>query len=337
MKKPPGPIIRAKLYAPPLVRDLVDCGRPAGVIGGVRLAQVAPFWTLLLILVAAPSVAQEMSPRAYWPAPIGTKLLLAGYSYSSGDVVTDASLPISGVDSSVHSAVLGYQQTLDLLGRTSNLKIELPFIDGTTSGAFMGQPAQAEVSGIGDIALTLSINLLGAPAMDREQFRELIRDPHAIVGASIRVVAPTGEYDGDKLINIGTNRWATRIQLGYIQPLRGPWLLELLAGAWMFSDNDNFLGAVREQRPIGAVEAHVIHVTRSGVWASFDANYYVGGRSYLDGERRPDLQRNSRMGVTLSWPFKNRHLIKASFSRGVVTESGGDYTIASIAYAVRVD
>ena len=150
-------------------------------------------------------------------------------------------------------------------------------------------------------------------------------------------MAPTGEYAGDKLINGGTNRWAARLQLGYTQPLGGQWVLETAAGAWFFGENEDFLGQRRQQDPLGAIEAHVIRVTRSGLWASLDGNYYVGGRSFLNGERRPDFQRNSRMGVTLSWPFKQRHLIKAAFSRGVVTESGGDYTIASLSYAVGIN
>lgn len=292
---------------------------------------------LVATLASVPSVAQELSPRAYWPAPTGTELALAGYAYSTGDVVTDASLPISGVDSRIHSAVLGYQQTLDLFGRTANLKFELPYATGTTSGFAMGQRASADVSGVGDIALTMSINLIGAPAMDDDGFRKLLSEPRPILGASIRVLGPTGEYDGDKLINIGTNRWAARLQLGYIRPLGRQWILEMAGGAWFFEDNDDFLGVTREQDPIAAVEGHVIRVTRSGMWVSLDANYYAGGRSYVDGERRADLQRNSRAGLTFAWPILGKHLLKASLSRGVVTESGGDYTIASLAYAVAVD
>lgn len=100
---------------------------------------------------------------------------------------------------------------------------------------------------------------------------------------------------------------------------------------------DDFLAYTREQDPIAAIEFHLIRVTRVGIWASLDGNYYFGGRSYLDDERRADFQRNSRMGITLAWPVKRRHLIKASYSVGVATESGGDYTIAALSYAVAID
>jgi len=303
---------------------------PGQALGGAATA-------LVLLVLTLPAMAQELSPRAYWPAPTGTKLLLAGYAYSWGDIVTDPSLPVAGVDSRINTAIVGYQQTLDLLGRTANLKIELPYVIGTTEGFYLGQPARADVNGGGDVAMTVSFNLLGAPAMDRKAFGELLRAPRPILGASIRVLAPTGEYHGDKLINIGTNRWAVRLQLGYIQPLKPRWLLEGAAGVWFFEDNDDFLGTTRSQDPIAAIEAHLIHLMNAGAWLSLDANYYAGGRSDVGGVARADFQRNVRAGLTLAKPFKRRQLLKLSVSRGVVTESGGDYTMVSLAYAVAIN
>ena len=284
-------------------------------------------------VIAGVATAQELAPRAYWPTPVGTRLVMTGYSLSTGDVVTDPSLPITGVDSQIHSMLVGYQQTFDLLGRTTNARIELPYVIGTTKGTAFGQPAERDVNGIGDIALTFSINLLGAPAMDREAFIALLGDPSPILGASLRIVAPTGEYDDERLINIGTNRWATRLQFGYIHPFGNRWGLEVSAGAWLFGTNDDFLGMTRTQDPIFAGEAHLIRIMRSGTWLSLDGNYYAGGRSYLDDEPRADFQRNSRVGLSASWPFRQRHIIKASFSTGVATASGGDYEIYSLTYS----
>jgi hypothetical protein len=288
---------------------------------------------VLLVLSAGMATAQELAPRAYWPTPVGARLVMTGYSLSTGDIVTDASLPITGVDSRIHSLVAGYQQTFDLLGRTTNARIEFPYVIGTTKGTAFGQPAQRDVNGIGDIAVTFSINLLGAPAMDREAFVAMLRDPSPILGASLRIVAPTGEYDDERIINIGTNRWSTRLQFGYIHPFGNRWGLELSAGAWLFGTNDDFVGMERTQDPIFAGEAHLIRIMRSGTWLSLDGNYYAGGRSYLDDEPRADFQRNSRVGLSASWPFRQRHIIKASFSTGIATESGGDYEIYSLTYS----
>jgi len=298
----------------------------------VKVARGSQVLCLLAWMCSVNVSAQELTPRAYWPAPRGTKLLALGYANQSGDVVTDPSLPIIGVDSKIHSAVVAYQQTVGLFGRTSNLQLELPYFDGQTTGFAFGESGRREVQGFGDLGATLSINILGAPSMNGEEFQELRQNPRPILGASIKIVAPTGEYEADKLINIGTNRWAVRARLGYTQPLSEKWLMEVAVGTWFFEDNDEFLGETREQEPITAIDFSLIRRFRPGLWASLDLNYYRGGRTTILGFGGADLQRNSRAGITLVYPIKGRHAIKASVSDGVATESGGDYRIASLSY-----
>ena len=170
--------------------------------------------------------------------------------------------------------------------------------------------------------------------MTRAEFQQLRRNPHPIVGASVRVLAPTGNYSPDKLINVGAHRWAVKAELGSIFPIRPPWHLELEVGAWLFGDNADFLGATREQQSVFSLETHLVRRFRPGFWASLDANYYAGGRSIVDGEELQDLQRNSRFGVTLVFPFRGRHALKASYSTAVVTESGGNYRSFVLSYSV---
>ena len=118
-----------------------------------------------LCFVAVSGTAQELSPRAYWPAPKGTKVAVVGYQYSTGDVVTDPSLPILGVDSRINSSYAAYLQTLNLWGRTANVIVELPYLWGTTVGTLDGEPARRNFSGFADLGVTLSVKLLGAPTM----------------------------------------------------------------------------------------------------------------------------------------------------------------------------
>ena len=98
------------------------------------------FLTSVIALLAAGITAQELTPRAYWPAPKGTKVAILGYSFSFGDVVTDPSLPIVGVDSKINAGLFAYLQTLSLWGRTSNVLVELPHPWGTTVGSLKGSP-----------------------------------------------------------------------------------------------------------------------------------------------------------------------------------------------------
>ena len=291
---------------------------------------------LCTALAGGEALAQDLTPRTYWPAPTGTRLLIVGYAYQTGDVVTDPSIPITGVDSNIDSAVLAFQQTLDIFDRTGNLQFEVPYVDGTTTGMVSDEPGRRDVSGFGDIAATLTINLIGAPSMSPTEFQELRRNPHPILGASIKIVAPTGEYEPDKLINIGTNRWAVRFRLGYIRPLTPKWLLEMSAGAWFFQDNDEFLGETRKQDPIGALNIHLVRRFSPGFWGSLDLNYYVGGHTTVGAERRADLQRNSRLGLSVAYPFRRRHAFKLGISEGVVTQSGGDFRSITFNYVYRI-
>jgi hypothetical protein len=290
--------------------------------------------SLLLFAISASMEvhAQDLTPRTYWPAPEGTRVLIVGYSHQTGDVVTDPTIPITGVDSTIDSAVLAYQHTIDLLGRTGNLQLELPYVDSTTTGRVGNASGRRDISGFGDIAATLTINLLGAPTMSPADFQQLRQEPRPILGASLKILAPTGEYESDRLVNIGTNRWAVRLQLGYIRPLAPKWLLELYAGAWFFEDNDEFLGRTREQDPLGAINIHLVRRFRPGFWASLDLNYYFGGHSSIDGSRSDDLQRNARAGLSLVYPFLPKHALKLGLSGGIVTESGGDFRTITLNY-----
>jgi len=251
-------------------------------------------------LWAAGAAAQELSPRAYWPAPKGTKVMISGYAYSSGDVLTDPSLPVYDVDSRLHSAVLGYLQTFSLWGRTANIVGELPYTWGSTKGFVFGDPARRDLSGFSDLAVTLAVNLQGAPSMTPADFRELRANPRPILGASLKVLAPTGHYEEGRLINVGANRWAIKPELGYIIPLRPKWVLELEAGAWFFSDNDDFLNGKREQHPIFAAEVHLVKRIRPAGEADsprilgFTGGQLLCGRA-ADNRRKPACRHTAEL------------------------------------------
>ena len=283
-------------------------------------------------LWAADGAAQELTPRTYWPAPKGTKVAVVGYSYAYGDVFFDPSIPLYGVDSRINVGVLAYLQTIGLWRRTTNFLVELPYSWGTTEGILVEDPARRDFSGLGDLGVTLTVNLLGAPSLTPEDFQKLRANPHPILGASLKVVAPTGNYDPERLINVGANRWAVRAQLGTIIPLRPKWLLELAAGAWFYSDDDDFLPGKREQAPVFAAQANLVKRFRPGFWASLDLTLFTGGRQTIGGDRLGDVQRNLKIGGTVVVPFRGRHAIKLGYANGAVTNFGTDFNQFLVSY-----
>ncbi|MDP5053782.1 MAG: transporter [Congregibacter sp.] len=276
--------------------------------------------------------AQELVPRAFWPSPVGTNVLSLSYQRSQGDIVTDQSLPVSAVDSENDYLQLSYQRSFDLAGRTATGTISLPLTDGLTTGEFLGQSFSRRTTGAGDTTARLAVNLFGAPAMDRAGFAALLANPGPIIGASLSVTAPTGEYDPDRVINIGGNRWVLKPAVGVIYPLTKSWLIESEVSMAVFQDNDEFVNQTREQDPVVNAQFHLIKQLRNGVWAALDANYYFGGRSRIDGARNDDLQRNSRFGATLVYPVIPGHALRVSASTGTITEVGGDFDLFSVTW-----
>lgn len=274
--------------------------------------------------------AQELEPRAYLTLPVGTNFFLIGYTRSSGSVVFDPTLPVEDVTARVNAPFIGYGRAIDFFGRSASLALALPYVWGDMSGRLEGQPAGIRRSGLPDPRFRLALNLIGGPALSPTQFAGYQQKTN--LGVSVVVVAPLGQYDPVKLINLSGNRWAFKPEVGLSQAL-GKWRLDLYAGVWLFTDNDEFQGgSTRKQNSIGVVQGHISYNIRRALWAAFDATFYKGGRTLVDGEERGDLQQNTRFGLTLSLPLIPRHSIKFHSSTGAFTSVGADFNTYSVAY-----
>ena len=280
---------------------------------------------LLCCFWIGPAAGQELCPRTFWPAPAGTKGLVFGYSNVHGDVLMDPSIPLYGVDSDIRTLFLGYLQTFDLWGRTANVLLEAPYSTSTTKGLLFETQAQRDFAGFDDPAISLTVNLLDAPTLTPADFQALRADPRFLLGAKLKIVPPLGQYKADRLINVGSNRWAVRAELGAVIPLRPSWLLEIEAGVWFFGDDDQFITGRREQEPIWSGQANLIRRFRPGFWASLDFNYFTGGRQSIAGDKLTDLQSNSRLGATIVVPFRGRYAVKVGYSTGARTRYGADF------------
>jgi hypothetical protein len=247
------------------------------------------------------------------------------YLGSRGDIIVDQSLPVSDVTSSLDGVQLTYQRFDDWFGRTANLQVNQAWARSYTEGLVNGEREFRDVSGLLDTQIRAAINLYGAPAMNREEFAALRRDPKPLVGASLTVNVPTGDYDDDRIINLGTNRWQLRPAIGAIVPLTGTVLFETEAAIWWFEDNSDFLGDTREQNPVLSLQAHIIKRFSPGFWISANATYYYGGRAGLAGEVKRGEQQNTRLGLTGVLPLGGGRALRASFSDGIDVRSGGDY------------
>jgi hypothetical protein len=279
--------------------------------------------TASLLSSVAGTRAQEMEPRAFSAVPIGTNFLVAGYARTTGAVSLDPSLPISDVHASINTGLLGYSRTFGLFGHSANLGIVLPYVDGEVSGKLVDQSQTASRSGLGDLRLRFAANLFGGPALTPAEFAQ--REPTTTLGVSLTIVAPTGDYNPTHLINIGSNRWALKPEIGLSQPL-GNWFAEATTGVWVFTDNTAFFnGNVRGQDPIVDFQLHGGYNFRPGLWLAADATYYVGGETSVNGVGKHDLQANSRYGLTLSVPLPEGFSVKLAWSNWFTTRAAGNF------------
>ena len=184
--------------------------------------------------------------------------------------------------------------------------------------------------GLADPRLRFAMNLYGAPAMTPKEFASY--QQQTIVGVSLTVAPPLGQYDPAKLINLGTNRWSFKPEIGFSRHY-GKWVIEAMAGVWLFTDNTDFVGGrTREQDPIVATQFHVTYRFTRSMWLAADANYFTGGRTTIGGKQSLDLQRNSRVGATFSRAFNRGQAIRMSVSRGAYTTIGADFTSIAVGY-----
>ncbi len=295
---------------------------------GTRVNLRFILWALALF--AGPAAGQELEPRAYSPNPIGANFLVQSYAFQSGDVLFDPALPFSDVVARINTSVTGYGRAFSLFGRSASVLVMAPYAWGSMKGNVGEDFQQITRSGFADLRAKFTVTLLGGPALKPREF--VLRKPSTTLGASFTASFPTGQYDPAKLINIGTNRWAFKPELGLSHPI-GPWTLEAYAGVWFFGDNADFNGGkVRSQNPLTSFQAHVAYTLRPRMWIAGNATYYTGGVSYVNDVPTDTRQANSRVGLTFSLPLGTRHSIKLSYANGVTSRIGSNFSTYGIAY-----
>jgi hypothetical protein len=285
-----------------------------------------------LVFMVEKSQAQDLDPRAYARIPVNVTVVVAGIGYSHGGIVTDATLPLEDLQAKIVSPSIGVVHSFSLFGQTAQVSAALPFAWGDATAIVSGEQQSTTRSGLSDMRLRFSWLLLGAPAATIGEFPKAPRK--TILGVSLSIVTPTGQYFPEKLINLGTSRWAFKPELALSQPLGKRWLIDFYSGIWFFTSNDSFYpgSSIRTQNPLGSFQGHISYNIQPLMWVAFDCTFYTGGMSSVDGVEMDDRQSNSRIGATLVLPVKKRHSIKFAFSTGAIIRSGADFTSISVGW-----
>ena len=286
--------------------------------------------------------AQDLAPRAYVITPIHGNAVTLAYSFYDGGILFDNALPITGANGKNNVPTISYYHTFSFFGRSANVTGALPYTVAHFQGNVNGTEGKIYRSGLMDAVFRFSVNIKGGPAMSAKEF--LAWRQKTLLGASLKVVAPTGQYDPTLLINPGQNRWAFKPEFGFSQR-RGKWVIDGYGAVWFFTTNSEFFSHNRmfpgintqSQSPIGAFEGHLSHDLSRKVnprfWVSLDGNFWFGGRTSLNGIVNPNtLQKNSRIGGTVSIPVSKHQSLKFSYNYGAYIRFGGNYHSLSAAW-----
>ena len=239
---------------------------------------------------------------------------IAAYAHSSGALATDPTLPLEDGELSTDGLVLAYARVIEVHGQSGKVDVVWPYMWLDGNALYAGEPVQRRVAGSGDPRLRLSVNLHGAPALELKDFATYQQG--TIVGCSVQVSLPLGQYDDTRVVNLGANRWWVKPEIGVSHAV-GSWTFEFAGGATFFGDNDDFLeGQVRAKEPIYSVQGGVIYGFPRGAWLAFHGTWYTGGRTSVDGVEGNDLQRNSLVGLTVGVADQSQGLSEAVCEQG---------------------
>jgi hypothetical protein len=288
---------------------------------------------VLGLLFAQSAMAQEVEPRRWSHLPVGANFSGVGYAYSNVDIFFSPTLQLENVNGQIHTAVVSYVRGLNVFGKTGRIDVLVPYSVGRWDGLLEGVPASTRRSGFNDPKVRFAVNLIGPPAQRGADFRPF--NAGTILGVALEVVAPIGEYNEDKLINLGNNRWTVRPQIGVVHGWN-KWAAELTGSVFFYTDNDNFYNDTeREQDPLPALQGHLIYTFRPGLWASLSAAYGAGAESTIDGVEAGDEVGKYLIAASFGYPINRRQGLKLTYLRATTTENtGSDADRVLLAYSV---
>ncbi|QOG04380.1 transporter [Flavobacterium sp. MDT1-60] len=273
--------------------------------------------------------SQDLEPRVYANVPTKLNVAAVGYAYIDGNVLTEPSLPISDFTIQSHNLAATYVRTFGLSNKLARVQVALPYTYMSGSVNVSGENITGSRTGFGDMKVRFGVNLLGSPALEKSEFRKY--EQKTILGVSLVTSFPTGKYYDDKRINIGTNRWGFKPEIG-ISKRFSHFYAEVYGGIWFYTDNNDFLGKKMEQKPTCSLQMHASYYFKNSMWVGFNTNWFVGGKTIIDGVSDAGKIDNWRIGTTFSTPIAKGQSIRFQYHVGAYTNNGLNYYALTAAY-----
>jgi hypothetical protein len=286
---------------------------------------------IVISMISSRTRCQEIEPRSYAVVPTGLHAMALSYTFSSGNVITAESSPIQNLDVTNNVFNLGYVRTYTLFNKLARLAVSVPFGFLNGSAKFQGIDTAGSRTGFYDGRIKFGVNLFGSPALAPQDFQKF--QEQTVFGASVVISVPIGQYYPSKLINLGSNRWGFKPELG-LSHREGRLFYEIYSGVWFYTKNTDFFKSyVQQENSLFTFQAHIDYTFKHGKYLALNGGYADGGETSLNGVEQHDEDQNWRLGATFSAPIFNKHQsIKAMVNTGIATKAGQNYTALTIVY-----
>lgn len=285
---------------------------------------------IALFIICNLSLAQDLEPRAYANMPKGGNVAVASYGFLKGGVVSEPTLPIEDFVIKSNNFGVGYMHTFGLVNKLARVQVVLPFVIMDGKATVNGEKITGNRTGLGDVRIRLGVNLLGSPALDRKQFSQY--QQKTIFGVSLVTSVPTGVYYPEKRVNIGTNRWGFKPEVGISKRFERVYA-ELYSGVWFYTKNDEFLvDKEMSQEPVFSFQGHACYYFKNQMWIGINGNWFSGGKTVVDDLPAGSVINASRIGATCSMPLTRSQSVKLQFNTGVFKSIGLNYDSVTLSY-----
>jgi hypothetical protein len=183
-----------------------------------------------------------------------------------------------------------------------------------------------------------NIQVASAGAGDSSyQFAMLLKNgPTRSLGVSLTVTAPTGRYDGDRILNPGSDRWSFKPELALSHPFGAErkWQLDTYANILFYTDNTSYHGReILRQEPLAGLEGHLSYTFNDALWISADTRYAFRGTTFVDGTDQNNAQQNVSVGSELNLSLSPHHSLLFEIGKVVVHHNGP----AVVGFSVKYD
>jgi hypothetical protein len=293
--------------------------------------------TVLLLAVFAvsslglPASAQFTDPRNYENAPVGVNQVELAYAYARTDASIDPSIIIANARLNLNQGTVSYKRYFDLLHRMAWIAPSLPIAG--LNGSLSGTKISGAVIGTGDSSYEMALLLKGGPALSVKQFENYM--PTTTIGVSLGVTAPTGLYDPNKILNLGSSRWSFNPEFAISWPF-GPqqkWALDAYANAVFFTDNTSYRGRqILRQDALPGFEGHISYSFLDSLVASLDSRYSFRGETTVDRIGQNNPQKNFILGSEVIVSLNERNSLSFILAKALVHENGPAITGVSVKY-----